>query len=199
MESLSSGRQRPRPRHLFACWALWTPSLRRRPHWDTGVGLGTCSRLQAPAVPRPRGSRRALEAVWELVRLAERRLARPACPVQVPPSLANSTPGAVPEPQLRGGGRPRAPEALSPLRGTCVPGWPLASRRPGRGPCLASPRDRFVQILSVRRDGFPPRAKVPVLAVPSELGPGPRLFASFLWALLHRLLLRNLRLFEVMC
>lgn len=35
------------------------------------------------------------------------------------------------------------------------------AERLGPGTSLASPRDRFVQILCVLRDGFVPRAKVP--------------------------------------
>lgn len=146
----------------------------------------------------PRGSGHAPGAVRELGQAGLRGGGGPDqfAPSRSRPPLLSPRPalslcpgwgvGAVPEPR-----RPSSPHRRVSLAGA---GLELAVR-PRHGPCLASPRDRFVQILGVCGDGFPPRARVPVPAVPRELGLGPKLFASFFWALLCRLVTWNLRLF----
>lgn len=133
-----------------------------------------------------------------------RAAGRPACPIQVPPF-----PALFPRPRsLRpswggGGASPSVGDALSlrdpqpPTGGARGPGRLEVAVRPGHGPCVASRRDRFVQILCVCGDGLPPRAWVPILAVPGE--PGRTQAVSVLSVgLLRRLLTWNLRLFGVM-
>lgn len=114
----------------------------------------------------------------------------PARPVRGLPSL----PGSVPASSLR-----VASEDRSPLtRGSRGPGAGLElTARSGFGSCLTSSRDRLVQIPYVRGDGFTPRARVPVPAVPRD--PGPRQFSSFPWVVLCHLLTCDLSLIGMMC
>lgn len=154
--------------------ALSTP-WRRRPCWDTGAGLGTCPRLQAPAAPVAAGPG---PGAGGCPGAGAAGLREGDGPDRLAPSGARPRrpqPRALVEGDVREPRRPSAPRQ----RGSQARAWPRADweARTWPLPCITS---RQVCPDSLRaRDGFPPPARVLVPPVPSEPGSAQGSFRVF--------------------